>query len=67
MLFYMNYFALFPKSERGFFYLFPLLVGIEGVCSFVEEVEKEGGIRMFWALFLLTLELGEGYSFIDEG
>jgi len=44
-----------------------LLIGIEGVCSFVEEVEKEGGIRMFWALFLLTLELGEGYSFIDEG
>jgi len=33
----------------------------------LKEGEKEGGIRMFWALFLLTLELDEGYSFVDEG
>jgi hypothetical protein len=33
----------------------------------LKEGEKEGGIRMFGALFLLTLELGEGYSFIEKG
>jgi|GEM_PF-3928787 hypothetical protein len=54
MLFYMNCFALFSKSERGFFYLFSLLVGIEGVCSFVEEIEKEGGIRMFIVFILFV-------------
>ena len=37
VLFYMNCFALFSKSERGFFYLFSLLVGIAGECSFVER------------------------------
>lgn len=67
MLFYMNYFTLFSKSEKGFFYLFSLIVGIEGECSFVERDGEEGGIRMFGALFLLTLELDEGYSFVYEG
>jgi hypothetical protein len=33
----------------------------------LKEDGEEGGIGMFWALFLSTLELDEGYSFVDEG